>query len=75
MNYYGIKGSQLTQNVPLDTQCSYDEIEGESSEAVVLQEGQQEPNPQEDHHVDVIEQRIECVPLLLQEQVILSSMF
>ena len=64
---------QLTQYVPLDTQCSDDDIKTKSSEAVVLQEGQQESDPEENHHVDVIEQRIVGVPFLLNFQISSSS--
>ena len=63
----------LTQYVPLDTQCSDDEIKTKSSEAVVLQEGQQESDPEEDHHMDVIEQRIVGVPFLLNYNIYISK--
>ena len=66
-----LRGDQIrTQNVPLDRQGPYEEVEADSCDAVVVEEGEYEGDAQEDHHVDVIEERVESVPPLLGQRTV-----
>ena len=47
--------AHLDEDVPLDAEGGNEHVEGEGGEAVLLQEGHQEAETNEDHHVHVLE--------------------
>ena len=58
--------------MPLNTERADYEVKTNGGEAVIVEEGEKEANAKEDHHVDIIEQRVEGVPLLLRPRIILE---
>ena len=56
-----------TENIPLNWHRTYQEVEADGGEPVVVDEGEDEGDAEEDHHVNIIEERVESVPSLLTE--------
>ena len=63
-------GGEPTENVPLDWQGTYQEVEADGGETVVVDKGEDEGDAEEDHDVNIIEERIESVPSLLTERTV-----
>ena len=61
---------RLTENIPLNWHRTYQEVEADWGETVVVDECEDEGDAEEDHHVDVIEERVESVPPLLTERTV-----
>ena len=52
----------------MDTQTTDEEVEADGGEGVVLQEAEDESDPDEDHHMHIVEQGAHCIPSCLKQK-------
>ena len=57
----------FTENMNLNTRGPNQEVEAEGSEAQSPDEGQNESNTEENHHMNIIEEGDHCIPSILSK--------